>query len=109
MAAYQDAISATSSKRAPWFVIPANHNWFRNLVVSQIIVDAMEELDMSDPRPTVDLPDIRRRCHAEIDNRKGNEKRNSRQANIRSRKPEAWLLLALRVISPQCTKSTATW
>jgi PPK2 family polyphosphate:nucleotide phosphotransferase len=70
MNAYEDAISATSSKHAPWFVIPANHKWFRNLVVSQIIVDAMEELDMSYPKPTLDLSDIRRRYHTEVDYQK---------------------------------------
>ena len=78
MTAYEDAISATSSKHAPWFVIPSNHKWFRNLVVSQIIVDAMEELDMSYPKPTVDLSDIRRRYHTEAEHQKTDEKRNSR-------------------------------
>jgi PPK2 family polyphosphate:nucleotide phosphotransferase len=78
MTAYEDAISATSSKHAPWFVIPSNHKWFRNLVVSQIIVDAMEELDMSYPKPTVDLSDIRRRYHTEAEHQKNDEKRNSR-------------------------------
>ena len=78
MTAYEDAISSTSSKHAPWFVIPANHKWFRNLVVSQIIVDAMKELHMSYPKPTVDLSDIRRRYHIEVDHQKADEKRNSR-------------------------------
>ena len=78
MIAYEDAISATSGKHAPWFVIPSNHKWFRNLVVSQIIVDAMEELDMSYPKPTVDLSDIRRRYHTEAEHQKTDEKRNSR-------------------------------
>jgi PPK2 family polyphosphate:nucleotide phosphotransferase len=78
MTAYEEAINATSSKHAPWFVIPANHKWFRNLVVAQIIVDVMEELDMSYPKPTADLSDIRRRYHTEVDHQKVNEKRNSR-------------------------------
>lgn len=78
MIAYEDAISETSSKHAPWFVIPANHKWFRNLVVSQIIIDAMEELDMSYPKPIVDLSDIRRRYHTEVDHQKADEKRNDR-------------------------------
>jgi polyphosphate kinase 2 (PPK2 family) len=64
MVAYEDAISATSSKRAPWFVIPANHKWFRNLAVSQIIVDSLEDLDMAYPPPRVDLAEIRRKYHA---------------------------------------------
>jgi polyphosphate kinase 2 (PPK2 family) len=78
MAAYEDAISAARSKRGPWFVIPANHKWFRNLAVSQIIADAMEELDMSYPKATVDLADIRRRYHAAVDNEEGDKKRHGR-------------------------------
>ena len=77
MTAYEDAINATSSKHAPWFVIPANRKWFRNLAISQIIVDAMEELDMSYPKPTADLSDIRRRYHTEV-HQKVDEKGNRR-------------------------------
>ena len=36
--AYEDALSQTSTKHAPWFIIPANHKWFRNLAVSRIVV-----------------------------------------------------------------------
>jgi hypothetical protein len=35
--AYEDAISLTSTKYAPWFVIPSNHKWFRNLALSEIL------------------------------------------------------------------------
>lgn len=62
--AYEDAIAATSRKRAPWFVIPANHKWFRNLAVSQIVASALEGLHLTYPKPSVDLADIRRRYHA---------------------------------------------
>jgi PPK2 family polyphosphate:nucleotide phosphotransferase len=62
--AYEDAISATSAKHAPWFVIPANHKWFRNLAVSQILADTMKDLHMSYPKPSVDLEKIRREYHA---------------------------------------------
>ena len=48
-AAYQDALENCSTRHAPWYVIPANEKWFRNLAVSQIIVDALEELDMKYP------------------------------------------------------------
>ena len=64
IAAFEDAIAATTAKSAPWFVIPANHKWFRNLAVSQIIADTMEDLHMAYPKPTVDLADIRRKYHA---------------------------------------------
>ncbi len=56
--AYEDALSRCSTKRAPWFIIPSNHKWFRNLAVSQIIVEALEELDMKFPKPAFDLSKI---------------------------------------------------
>lgn len=48
--AYQDAISVTSKKHAPWFIIPADKKWFMRLAVSQIIVDTMENLKMNYPK-----------------------------------------------------------
>ena len=45
-------------------MIPANHKWFRNLAVSEIIAETMEDLDMSYPKPTVDLAEIKRKYHA---------------------------------------------
>ena len=47
--AFEDAISATSTKDAPWYVIPSNHKWFRNLAVSQIMADTMEDLKLAYP------------------------------------------------------------
>jgi PPK2 family polyphosphate:nucleotide phosphotransferase len=66
MAAFDDALSATSTPHAPWYVIPANHKWFRNLAVSQIVAHTMEDLGMSFPPPSVDLADIRRKYHAAV-------------------------------------------
>ncbi len=66
ISAFEDALSATSVKHAPWYVIPSNHKWFRNLAVSQIIADTMKEMEMSYPPPTVDLAEIRRKYHAEM-------------------------------------------
>ena len=72
IAAFEDAISATSTHKAPWYVIPSNHKWFRNLAVSQIMADTMEELDMAFPKPSVDLDEIRRKYHAALEEeRKG--------------------------------------
>ncbi len=50
MRAYDDAIRATASERAPWFVVPADHRWFTRLVVAAAIVDAVEQLDLSFPK-----------------------------------------------------------
>jgi PPK2 family polyphosphate:nucleotide phosphotransferase len=63
IAAFEEAIGATSTRTAPWYVIPSNHKWFRNLAVSQIMAETMEELGMSCPKPSVDLDEIRRRYH----------------------------------------------
>jgi PPK2 family polyphosphate:nucleotide phosphotransferase len=49
MAAYRDALSKCSTKQAPWYVIPANKKWFRNLAVAEIIADALEDLDPKYP------------------------------------------------------------
>ena len=65
--AFEDAISATSTKEAPWYVIPSNHKWFRNLAVSQIMAHTMESLSMAFPEPSVDLAEIRRKYHAAVE------------------------------------------
>jgi PPK2 family polyphosphate:nucleotide phosphotransferase len=64
MRAFEATLAATSTKTAPWFVIPSDHKWFRNLAISQIIADVVEELPMSYPKPAVDLAAIRRKYHA---------------------------------------------
>lgn len=54
MQAYQEAISKTSTAWAPWYIVPANRKWYRDLVVSSVIVQALEGLNMSYPRPDFD-------------------------------------------------------
>jgi PPK2 family polyphosphate:nucleotide phosphotransferase len=74
MQAYEEAIAQTSTKRAPWYVIPSNHKWFRNLAISQIVADAMDDMGLKLPSPRVDLAVIRRKYHAakrEADGKKG--------------------------------------
>jgi PPK2 family polyphosphate:nucleotide phosphotransferase len=46
---YAEAISATSKKHAPWFIIPADHKWFMRYAVSQVIVETLEDINMSYP------------------------------------------------------------
>ncbi|MEF8755049.1 MAG: polyphosphate kinase 2 family protein [Accumulibacter sp.] len=62
--AYEEALSRTSSKEAPWYVIPANHKWFRNLAISQIIVDTMEAMGLKTPPTRVNLQEIAAKYHA---------------------------------------------
>lgn len=47
--AYEEAITATATEHAPWYVVPADRKWYRNLVVSSILVDTLESLDMAYP------------------------------------------------------------
>lgn len=54
MEAYEDVISKTSTKKAPWFIIPADYKWYRDLCVSQIISNALDGMDLSYPEITWD-------------------------------------------------------
>jgi PPK2 family polyphosphate:nucleotide phosphotransferase len=63
ISAFEDALSRCSTEHAPWFVIPANHKWFRNLAVARIVVEHLEAMNMKYPQPTVDLEHIRREYH----------------------------------------------
>jgi PPK2 family polyphosphate:nucleotide phosphotransferase len=62
--AYEEALSRCSTEQAPWFIIPADHKWFRNLAVSRIIVEHLEGLGLTFPPPRVDLERIRKDYHA---------------------------------------------
>jgi PPK2 family polyphosphate:nucleotide phosphotransferase len=63
MKAYEDVFRETSTECAPWYVIPANHKWYRDLEISRIITERMEDLKMNFPKPLVDLDYIRRKYH----------------------------------------------
>jgi PPK2 family polyphosphate:nucleotide phosphotransferase len=69
--AYEDAIALTSTKRAPWYMIPSNHKWFRNLAISQIVADTMDDMGLKLPPPRVDLAVIRRKYYAAERNQGG--------------------------------------
>jgi len=64
IAAFEAALNNCSTKYAPWYVIPANHKWFRNLAISQIIADTLEDMGPHWPKPTVDIDEIRRLYHS---------------------------------------------
>jgi polyphosphate kinase 2 (PPK2 family) len=61
--AYEDVLRKTSTKHAPWYIIPSDHKWFRNLAVANIVVETLKSLGMKFPRPKVNLADIRRKYH----------------------------------------------
>jgi len=58
MAAYEDVLNLTSTPWAPWYVVPADHKWYRNLVVSSIVVETLRGFNMSYPPPKEDLTGI---------------------------------------------------
>lgn len=62
-AAYEEAFRRCSTAHAPWFVIPANRKWARNLAIAEITVEALEKLKMRFPKPQVDMDEIRRKYH----------------------------------------------
>jgi PPK2 family polyphosphate:nucleotide phosphotransferase len=53
-AAYEDALRLCSTPHAPWYVIPAEHRWYRNLLVATVLVETLESLDMHYPKPSFD-------------------------------------------------------
>jgi polyphosphate kinase 2 (PPK2 family) len=49
MGAFEEAIARCNQPWAPWYIVPANRKWYRNLFVSTVIVQTMERLDMRYP------------------------------------------------------------
>ena len=58
MIAYDDAISLTSTDYAPWYIVPSDRKWYRNLVVSQILIDTIRSMDLAYPISDFDLSKI---------------------------------------------------
>ncbi|HEX7492055.1 MAG TPA: PPK2 family polyphosphate kinase [Candidatus Limnocylindrales bacterium] len=59
IAAFQEMLTETSTDYAPWYLIPANHNWLRNLAVSEIVADSMDELNPQYPEPEVGIEGLK--------------------------------------------------
>jgi PPK2 family polyphosphate:nucleotide phosphotransferase len=56
--AYQDMVERTSQEVAPWYVVPADRKWYRDLVVSSILIETLQNLDLTYPENTDDLSRI---------------------------------------------------
>ncbi|HRX87743.1 MAG TPA: polyphosphate kinase 2 family protein [Phycisphaerae bacterium] len=56
--AYADALERCSTEAAPWYVVPAEHRWFRDLLVARIVVERLEALGLEYPPPTIDPKDV---------------------------------------------------
>lgn len=81
--AYEDMIRHTSSKRAPWFIVPADNKWFTRLVVSSAIVHAMKEMDLEYPTLTDEkkraLAEARRKLESERKDTAGKARRKTKK------------------------------
>jgi PPK2 family polyphosphate:nucleotide phosphotransferase len=64
--AYEDALRETSTGHSPWYIIPSNNKWFRNLAISQIVVEKLVSLNLKLPKTQVDLKAIRRKYHQAV-------------------------------------------
>lgn len=69
--AFEAALSKCSTEHAPWFIIPSNHKWFRNLAISRIVTESLESLKMQFPKPTVDINVIKQKYHAIVEQEVG--------------------------------------
>ena len=68
MRAYEDALEKTSSKYAPWYIVPANKKWYRDLVVASVVMETLKDLKMEYPQPKYDVASILRDFDALADN-----------------------------------------
>jgi PPK2 family polyphosphate:nucleotide phosphotransferase len=74
--AFQDALRLTSTKEAPWYIVPSDRKWFRNLVISKMIADTLDDMNLKIPAPKIDLEAIRRKYHAAQIEQKQDEKQH---------------------------------
>ncbi len=63
--AYEEALSRTSTRWAPWYVVPANKKWYRNLVIASVLVGALKQLKMNYPPQAEDLAPYRQELAGE--------------------------------------------
>ena len=64
--AYEDVLTETSTEHAPWYIVPADKKWVRNLMVARVLVETLKSMDIQPPKPTVDLHRIRAAFHKAI-------------------------------------------
>jgi PPK2 family polyphosphate:nucleotide phosphotransferase len=63
--AYEIALERCNTPEAPWHVIPSDHKWYRNWIVSRLLLERLEQLDLQWPKATFDVEEQRRRLLAE--------------------------------------------
>ena len=65
---YENALEKTSTKYAPWYIVPANKKWYRDLVMASVILETLKDLKMEYPQPKYDVASILRDFDALTDN-----------------------------------------
>ena len=68
MQAYEDVLNKTSTEYAPWYLIPADKKWYRDLVIASILVDKLKQLKIDYPRPEFDVAAMLKELEASPDN-----------------------------------------
>jgi polyphosphate kinase 2 (PPK2 family) len=58
MEAFEDVLSRTSTEYAPWYIVPANRKWYRDLVISSVLVETLEDLKMKYPESEENLDGV---------------------------------------------------
>ena len=58
MVAYEDMLNRCTTEAAPWYAIPADQKWYRNLVITRVIVDALKQIDPQYPPPAPGLDEV---------------------------------------------------
>ncbi len=61
MKAYEDMLNQTSTAWAPWYIIPSNKKWYRNWLISKIVIKTLKNLDMRYPAPVENIEDYHKR------------------------------------------------
>jgi PPK2 family polyphosphate:nucleotide phosphotransferase len=57
--AYEDVFRQCSTKHAPWYIIPSNKKWYRNVAISQVLVDTLSRLKLKYPKPQIDISGLK--------------------------------------------------
>ena len=68
--AYEDAIQATATKEAPWYVIPADRKWYTRYLVSELLVKTLEDIDPKYPELTPDAQKDLAECAKQLNEEK---------------------------------------
>lgn len=83
MSAYEEILSSSSSKQAPWFVIPSDHKWYRDVAISRALVTSMKGLKLKYPAPTFDPAGIH--LDGKISKPSGKKRRSSEKKAAKSK------------------------